>query len=304
MEELSGRDGTLILNGHTYVGLSDDEDAFMPPPDVELGIERRGAQGHLFWAGSAEIGGPVIIKLMPTAPSHGFMQTQVQRISDRTAANAWDGTWSVERLGFGLSLEGGRLKVSPFGNTVGKGAAANPEYNLDLRAHPAQLRRRALHGALLMLAPAAVDYSKLKVLAEPEFSLGQMNFIVTKLGSFAGWRITEELRAQFVQLAQTLPPGIGLGFEQALFSLPTTYVDRLRDQMFGTTQFSETGNPPWEKLAGAEDKAFKYLEPFHIYEVLMRAFAVNFLASLDASESLMERLGVALDDEDGSDMTP
>ena len=125
------QDNIVTLNGHQVEGWSQDEDALTMPDEVELATVTRGGDGQMFGASTAEIGGPITIKLLPTSPSTKFFLRQVERIRTNSAPNDWSGTVENVVLGYSVSLDGGILVRAPYGHTVGKGAAATRMFTIE-----------------------------------------------------------------------------------------------------------------------------------------------------------------------------
>jgi len=122
----------LTLNGHLIQGLSDDTDA-VTMPDIELTTVRRGANGELLSFRTGNRGGEVMIKLLPSSPTHAFLQRQVAQINNPDDPARVNGALGINDVlnGIQVSCRRGVLKTAPFGQTYGQGEAANREYTFD-----------------------------------------------------------------------------------------------------------------------------------------------------------------------------
>ena len=123
---------------------------------------------------------------------------------------------------------------------------------------------------------------------EKNFSIGEVNFVVDKMGALKGWKVLEKCRKAMASTEVAPSKGQSaqaLGMFKALMGLDPEFVEWLRTEMFNTVRFqakSPDGHAqPWLPLsnAGNVDMCFESLEPVHIYEVMARAFAVNFTGS-------------------------
>lgn len=125
-------------------------------------------------------------------------------------------------------------------------------------------------------------------LTEREFTLGDVSFTVRKLLAMEGYRILEYIRPALERLGRTeMSESTSIvQFYVALAAvLPPETVERTRRDLFALVMFTTPESPTPAVLAGQEEQAFKDLTPVHVYEVLARAFAVNFLESLDELRS-------------------
>lgn len=119
---VSLRDTTVIMNDHTVVGWSSDNDALMMPSEVEISAVDQGADGKLVASHTGIVGGPVSFKLQANSPSTAFFAQQVAQ-QQRGAAVTWDGTIVNARTGVTTSCQRGVLMTVPLGQTLGSGAA-------------------------------------------------------------------------------------------------------------------------------------------------------------------------------------
>ena len=122
----------IQFNGHTCEGWSDDEDSFTVP-DVELYNVKRGADGKMMVLGTANKGGEVMLKFLPNSRSTQFFGQQASRIREGTLVQ-FDGSYNNPNSGLSVRFERGVLRVSPFGQTQGKGDAANREFTLEFES--------------------------------------------------------------------------------------------------------------------------------------------------------------------------
>ena len=100
------------------------------------------------------------------------------------------------------------------------------------------------------------------------------------------WSLLERIREK---MADTLGgielegPVTELDFFRSILGLEATFVESVRRELFMFVYFTNEAAQTRQRLGGAEDTAFEKLEPFAVYEVLLRALAVNFFPSLHAS---------------------
>ena len=113
---------TLILNGHTFTGWSEDADA-LSMPTVDLAVITRGGDGRLTASDTGNRGGPVIVKLQPTSESAKFLMNSIS--TARTGGRIkWNGYARYNDTNVTVALTTGVLVNGPLGPTVGKGASA------------------------------------------------------------------------------------------------------------------------------------------------------------------------------------
>ena len=151
----------------------------------------------------------------------------------------------------------------------------------------------------------------LGALTDEEFQIGDVRFIVQKLGALEGFRTLELIRAQlgksFGDVSGTIKDYLesdtkdkgdtdvksGLAVVRVILGLNPAFIDQLRATLFKRIRYSAGGNP-LEVLGGPGDVALDMcfnregLGPGAIYEVLVRALVVNFFGSASA---LFARLG-------------
>ena len=120
---------TVVVNGHTVTGWSDDTDALMLP-DIDLTTVKRGADGVMVAATTGEKGGPVTLKLLANSPSVKFFQNLVTTIQQGGRVE-FNGSVVDNINGITVSLERGVLQHAPLGPTLGKGDVANREYMIE-----------------------------------------------------------------------------------------------------------------------------------------------------------------------------
>ena len=123
------QDVTVILNGHTVGGWSEDTDALTLPDAFEFASVRRGATGDMAAFSTGDTGGPVTLKLLPNSPSVPFFMNQVTRILVERAVVIWDGSVKHSRTGASVTLKRGILISGPVWYQMGKGEASNLTFN-------------------------------------------------------------------------------------------------------------------------------------------------------------------------------
>ena len=119
------QDVTIILNGHTVEGWSEDTDALTLPDAFEFASVRRGATGDMAAFSTGDRGGPVSLKLLPNSPSVPFLMNQVTRILSEKAEVIWDGSVKHSRTDASVTLNRGILISGPLWYTMGKGEVSN-----------------------------------------------------------------------------------------------------------------------------------------------------------------------------------
>ncbi len=120
---------TVILNGHTVTGWSDDADA-LGMPNVDLANVVRGADGKMVASSTGEKGGPIVIKLLANSPSTKFLMNMV--VAQQNGASvSWNGIIRDAINQINVILTNGTLSNAPLGQTIGKGEAANREFTFE-----------------------------------------------------------------------------------------------------------------------------------------------------------------------------
>lgn len=132
MGQFSLEQTTVILNGHTVTGWSDDADA-LSIPDIDISAIKRGADGKMVAASTGDKGGPVIIKLLANSPSVKFFQN-IATTQLAGVAIAWAGIVRDAINGINVALVNGVLTHAPLGPTMGKSDVANREYTIEFES--------------------------------------------------------------------------------------------------------------------------------------------------------------------------
>lgn len=128
---------------------------------------------------------------------------------------------------------------------------------------------------------------------ETDFTLGEVQFRITKLNVMDGYRMLERIRKQLattadkVEIDRTSDVNSGLSIIQSIMQLDEAFVEEMRKKLFTSVEFKGNGAMDYIKLEGSEDMAFQSLQPTHIYEVLVRSLVVNFM---DSVKGLMSAL--------------
>ena len=129
-------------------------------------------------------------------------------------------------------------------------------------------------------------------LTDTEFEIGGTRFFISKLPAMAGFDLLEVIRHEIgksgvlgKELSDTTAADTNAMWLQMVLSLDPSFVAYVRKILFEKVAFSNRLAVNPLPLAGAEDMAFGGLEPVAIYEVLGRALAVNFTASLESAVS-------------------
>ena len=123
----------------------------------------------------------------------------------------------------------------------------------------------------------------LKEWAEPNFRIGQVNFMVQKFLPRDGFRVLELLRT-------AIGPRLGqadsslTGVVGALLSIPTSDMERLQDTLFQRVWFSSGGGDR-ANFGDNIDEGMQELEAMHLYEITGRCIVVNFSVSMEGALS-------------------
>jgi len=129
MPDFSLEQVSVVLNGHTVTGWSDDTDA-LSLPNIDLANVVRGADGKMVSASTGDKGGPVVLKLLPNSPSVKFFMAAVA--AQLNGANiVWQGIIRDSINQVNVALINGVLQNGPLGQTLGKGEAGNREFTIE-----------------------------------------------------------------------------------------------------------------------------------------------------------------------------
>ena len=131
-----------------------------------------------------------------------------------------------------------------------------------------------------------IDLSNPDSFLEPECAIGGTHFAIRKMAAMEGWTLLERIREQVGKsLDMELPSvegdrdRVARTFLRTILTLPPSFTQWLRDQLFGHVQFTNSVARTPIALKGSEDTAFMDLEPSAVYEVMARSLAVNFTPS-------------------------
>ena len=117
---------------------------------------------------------------------------------------------------------------------------------------------------------------------EQKFTIGEVEFSITKLSAMDGWRLLEDIRHQIGKsdLGDSVEADILKQISKTITGMDPAFVDDVRERLFKKVEFkTKDVKAGWLPLSGGEDMAFEKLEPSAIYELLMRCLVVNFTAS-------------------------
>ena len=104
---------TLILNGHRFVNLADNERP-IELPSIEMLTHRFGKDGGMLATRTNIQGGEVMVRLLPTSQSVKFVLKQRALMNNGKRIN-FSGSYSDSQLNFTIQLVGGFLKACPPG---------------------------------------------------------------------------------------------------------------------------------------------------------------------------------------------
>ena len=140
MDSIAMRTTNVTLNGHRIEGWADGE-CFTPPQEAEIAKIRKGADGFKARFLTGEMGGPVMIKLLPTSRSAIFINNlfQAERRRGQGAGNG-EGQGESVKLEMNVDYtdinvstrytEGGFLK-GPLGISGGDGDFGNLSWTIE-----------------------------------------------------------------------------------------------------------------------------------------------------------------------------
>jgi len=113
---------TVVIDGHTVTGWSDDADALMMPDEVELAQVQRGADGLMVASLTGIRGGEVQLKLLASSESAQFFGRLVTHMLN----GGWRESSGTIRYANGVvtHLERGILTTAPLALTAGQGSVA------------------------------------------------------------------------------------------------------------------------------------------------------------------------------------
>ena len=119
-----------------------------------------------------------------------------------------------------------------------------------------------------------------------QFSINDTRFMMNKLPPMDGYRVWEPYRVEVFDRIQSIELEANtksvVALAGLLLGVSEPVQERARQEMFKEITFqNETAVTPMV-LAGNENIAFQGMEVAHVYEVFLRAFALNFMGSLRA----------------------
>ena len=131
---------------------------------------------------------------------------------------------------------------------------------------------------------------KIKSFTKEEVKLGDVTFRFDKMNAMKGFKTFELIRKELSNTlsnvqTDTDDKGLGVEFIKAILGLDVEFMDTLRETMFTHVKFKGNGAQNYVDLKGSEDMAFQQLSPASIYEVYLRALAVNFTDTLNELKS-------------------
>ena len=137
-------------------------------------------------------------------------------------------------------------------------------------------------------------------LTDTEFEIGGTRFFISKLSAVAGFDLLEMVRHEIGKSGvlgkeisdTTAAADTNAMWLQMVLSLDPSFVAYVRKILFKRVAFSNRLAVDPQSLSGSEDMAFGGLEPVAIYEVLVRALAVNFTASLESAVSKFQNVSL------------
>ena len=143
--------------------------------------------------------------------------------------------------------------------------------------------------------PVEAADQKVEPLTTRTVTIGETTFTFKKMLPLDGFHLFEQVRVTAGNVGQALAMRAGIAWESAgtvtigelIGAVPMDVFESIRRRLFREVTFTRPNIPTPRVLGDAEEAAFDGLEPTHIYEVFLRAFAVNFSPSYAA---LLSRL--------------
>ena len=124
-------------------------------------------------------------------------------------------------------------------------------------------------------------------LTDTQVVIGETVFHFEKLLPMEAFRAFEAIRPGLGDALKNVDGATNLDIAtlSAVFMMSQETVTVAMQHLFRAVKFTNQAVKTPTQLAGMEDTAFMEIEPVHVYEVLARAFMVNFSASWDAIAS-------------------
>ena len=139
---------------------------------------------------------------------------------------------------------------------------------------------------------------------ERKVQLGDTYFKINKLLPLDAFKLLEEMRAMIgrsLPIVGAVPHGSdpAVYIASVLLALTPADMETVRRKLFSEVRFRNRMQKSWGVLEdeGKEGMAFSGLGPIQIYEMIARAFAVNFMQSWDDFVSLMDLLFPEVSDQ-------
>ena len=130
---------------------------------------------------------------------------------------------------------------------------------------------------------------------QKEVTHGSTRFIFNKMYSLEGWYEWDQIRAMLgMETAESLlsmfkgtltRDDLQVGLIVRVLALSHEVMDDIRRRMFRTVDFANERARSPQVLLGAEEMAFDGLSPLKVYDVMLRAMAVNFQEFSDGLRS-------------------
>ena len=130
MPHIDITNATVVLNGVTIEGWSEDTDALMLPT-IEYATVKRGADGKLQASSTGNFGGPIEFKLLATSPSTKWFEQKISSQLRGGAPATFEGSIHDRINNTTLRLSRGVLTNAPPGPSLGMGDAASMTFTVD-----------------------------------------------------------------------------------------------------------------------------------------------------------------------------
>lgn len=119
---------------------------------------------------------------------------------------------------------------------------------------------------------------------------GTVTFTFKKMMPLDAWKLFDAMRPSIAGVLGKFPedlkaPGAAGQVAAAIGEFPPMVLEAIRSELFKFVKYQSATTQSPNTLFGDENSAFQNLEPVIIYEVIVRAFLVNFFESFLALES-------------------
>lgn len=134
-------------------------------------------------------------------------------------------------------------------------------------------------------------------MAQKEFTIKKTKFKVEKLNAWEGFPVAEQIRVAMSEALGSVEFDGGTDVIKSLLAVKPEHLRGIATDLFPHVKFKRKAKDNWLVVADAEEMAFGELEVMDVYEVILRAIAVNFSATIvgliSKSEGVVSALGLS-----------